>query len=271
MKSGTYKSPFNNMPSTSYCIQKDIYRYADIDPGFSNVWIDKGKIYSMSAKNSVVPEWNLEFVKSYYIADKSVNLDDKYNLLNGTMSVRDGIKFVEDYINNKISYIDSSKVKLVVDTVNVLKLTDTSYVFYYYITRSYNDVSFMWGKNGNRLNINKYYTDITALAMCDVDDVDFYYGMGLTNNKYEDVGVKIDKIVSVKKVLSIVSDKIGLNSVYSVKKLKLIYRLDNIGTRDDFKYNGNLYWLLCGTNGQDNRITYFYVNALTGELSYDFD
>ena len=273
---GTYKSFWDNMPFLCYSSkssennQERYYQYIHVDPGFSDIWMDKGKIYNMSNKNSVVPERNLETYKFYYAHDDSVNLDDRYNLLNGSMSVREGINFIENYMNKELPYIEDNGVKKVVDSVEVKKFTENAYVFVYHMTRSYNELEFMCSWAGSMMPRTRFDFDISSAAMCDTNDVDFYFGRG-ANGYIKEEGEEISQILPVSEILKIVSDRIGENSVYKINKLKLIYRMDVDGNVDELKNTGNIYWLVSGINNNDNMNTYFFVNALNGKLDYAHD
>ena len=81
-----------------------------------------------------MPQWfsyaNYE-IKNYDVYEDDIN--DSYNLLDGQISIKDSISYVESYINNEFKYSGNKDLKTKVYSVDVVKLDENYYGYHFSI------------------------------------------------------------------------------------------------------------------------------------------
>lgn len=268
---GTYFKERKDMPALVYgCMDGEKpYSYAHVFADFSIVTFDRGKISNLLNEEIFFPEDRYGIIKSYGLSDE---LDDEFQLLNGSISIKEAIDFVEYYLNSCMPYEMSDDVKIKVNQVNVVELNSDLNILHFQTTRNYKGINFEWG--GFYFNCekdDKYLKDRGSVHIIEIDDIDRY---GVTDNGNTDDVVstnEIKKIITPKGALDIVSEEIGSNSIYKISKIELVYRnqiINNILV-EGTEYVGVPCYKITGTNSLDEKETYFYVEMETGNISYD--
>ena len=102
--------------------------------------------------------------------------------------------------------------------------------------------------------------------------------MSLQNPCAHDEGY--EKIISLDTALRLLSESIGDNSVYDIYGIEIVYQLQDLREYDenglliesesDEKARGVPKWKILARNQNDSKDTWFYVDMLTGEITYRY-
>lgn len=252
---------------------KEDIKYAELQLPLGNVLFNKGNIYNsipMEKKqntSATQARFLCEEVARYYVNNLDNNLDDKYPLKNGELSIREGITFVEDYINDKLGVEGNKDVKLKVTMVSVYKICEEYYCYYYQVTREILGLTKRCVTNGSLQNI-RIKVDTSDAYMIYTDDIDQYWGRS-TILDYKKLN-EVDKILPLSEALRIVSEGVGENSFYEVKNISLGYMdIQEAGEVKVGNIDGRMEpsWIIECRNTQDYSETVFYVNVNTGVVT----
>ncbi|MBQ3545005.1 MAG: hypothetical protein IJA34_08490 [Lachnospiraceae bacterium] len=261
------------LPSMSYCAagmtMGEDNREMILTADFTLVHMNKGKY--LDTIKELCPEnirEEFDLVATYY--PNSKNLDDVYELLNGEISIKDAIEYVEDYFKNQLPYDISIGPEKKVVKVDVYEIIEGLYYFEFQIVRVINGLETEYGSYEYNLPYGKYTDEICTAIMIDIDDIDWYvvYGNTLLNEKKGD---SVEKVVSLKSALQLVSNQIGKNSVYEVIETKMAYRREIINDKCqnyNEEYEGKPCWIIICENQVDGSRTVFYINLINGQLDY---
>ncbi|MBQ3544238.1 MAG: hypothetical protein IJA34_04540 [Lachnospiraceae bacterium] len=268
---GTYFNENKRFPGLVYGCMDDEqpYSYAHVYEDFSTIWFDRGKISNVLNEEMIFPENRCEIIKKYEINDE---LDDEYQLLNGSITIREAIDFVENYLNNCMPYEMSKDAQIKVNQVNILEVNDNLYILKFLATRNYKGINFEWGGFAFDCGKDDYYLKDRGFAyMIETDMIDKYLAYANGNTDTIESTGEIKKVVTPKSALDIVSEEIGSNSIYKVSKIELAYRNEIINgvPAEGTEYVGVPCYKITCTNSLDERETYFYVEMETGNISYD--
>ena len=213
------------------------------------------------------PRFVCETVKKYYIYSEEENLEDKWKLADGEMSVREGIDFVENYLNNEL-YDElklegcNEEVKLRVESVEVIKINENYYCFRYKIRWEVGGVVFPTADDGYSLGGIDIWYDISDGYQVERNNLDMYMGNSRIL-KFDKLN-ETNKILPLSEAIKIIENNIGLNSKYTVKGIELGYMA--LLNKEQTEGTGTACWIFSCVNELDGWITEFYVNAQTGEI-----
>ncbi|MBQ3545006.1 MAG: hypothetical protein IJA34_08495 [Lachnospiraceae bacterium] len=269
IEEGTYKNERNKekgldkYPGMCYVPEKYTDGYAMICPHKSGTCFEKGKYYSLRETYSEKMGDLRELVDTYYF--NGDNLDDVYQLANGSMSVKEGIEFVENYIKNELPYDTEPAFNLKVKIVQVFLLNDNIHCFRLEMSREYQGIYF---ESGSRLGKDdgNYLNETNCVYMVETDDIDMY-GPEENANGVEEIGDGYDKILPATSAVNIVAGHIGQSSSYNISSIELIYRRELKNGGKDCE--AELYWKISGINSNDDSEVYFYVNVFDGKISVE--
>lgn len=213
------------------------------------------------------PRFVCETVKTYYRYGDEVSLEDKWKLADGEMSVREGIDFVENYLNNEL-YNElklegcNEEVKLGVESVEVIKINENHYCFRYKVRWEVGGVVFLNADDGYSLGSIDIWYDTSEGYQIERNSLDMYMGNSRVL-KYDKLN-ETNEILPLSEAIKIIEDNIGLNSKYTINGIELGYMalLNNEQTEG----TGTVCWVFSCVNELDGWITEFYVNAQTGEI-----
>lgn len=244
----------------------DDRRHCEIDDRFIYVPVMKGKYMELADTYNNNPKTEFDSVATYY--PDGDNLEDKYELDNGSISIRDAVKFAEYYWAECMPFDTAKDVEKKVRQVEVYKLKNGKYCIYHEMTRKFNGLMFEYEYPfENRAGLN-YYFDFGITIMVDTDDIDELLGTG---NRWmvEETGKKSYEAVSMKSAMDKVSNTIGSNSKYEVQRIEMIYRQQMIPYENDYiEFKGIPCWRMQCKNESNNTMTMFYVNLIDGNISY---
>ena len=267
---GTYTGKDGKQPSVEYR-DGNIYGFTNSD--LCLMWIFRGKtkdIFLKDFNNEFVPQWfsyaNYE-IKNYDVYEDDIN--DSYNLLDGQISIKDSISYVESYINNEFKYSGNKDLKTKVYSVDLVKLDENYYGYHMYMQREYGGILFEPIQNGTYTQGDESRTfDMIDCFVIEKGNIDYYYG-SVNNEKIEKINPTITKIIPLNKVMELVSKKVASGTKFHVNKIQLAYIRNYIGEakvdeRRDEKVTP--VWLISTKNEKDNSIINFYVDLLTGKI-----
>lgn len=249
-------------------------KYAALEKNLMSVNFNKGEVYSSIPKETketteypgaTQARFLCENIATYYVNNLDNNLDDIYKLKNGELSIRDGISFVENYLNNGLYVEDSNDdVKLKVTSVEVFKVCEEYCCYRYRITREILGLTKICIDDGSFVN-RKICYDLSEAYMLYTNEVDEYYGISRILD-YKKIN-EMDKIIPLSTALEIISEGIGGNSSYEIENISLGY-LDLYDTSED-NLQGSMTasWILECKNLLDNSRTEFYINVNTGDVT----
>lgn len=220
-----------------------------------------------SYTTTMTPSVVCETVKTYYIYSESDNFEDKWKLADGEMSVREGIEFVENYLNNELHnemQLEgcSEEVKLSVESVKVIKINENYYCFKYSIRIEVGGVVFPSTDDGYSLGSIDIWYDTSVGYQIERNSLDIYEGY--TKRIIYDKLNETNEILPLSEAIKIIEDNIGLNSKYTVKGIELGYMA--LSNNEQTEVTGTVCWIFNCVNELDGWITEFYVNAQTGEI-----
>lgn len=212
------------------------------------------------------PTTEFDSVATYY--PNGDNLDDVYELDNGSISIGDAIEFAEYYWAECIPYDTAEDVEKKVRQVEVYQLKNGNYCICLEMTRKFKGLMFEYEPCFESQALLSWWVDSGRVIMVDTDDVDELIGSG---NRFtvEETGNKSDEVVSLNSAMDIVSDRIGNNSRYEVQSIEMIYRQQMIAYETDYaEFKGIPCWRIQCRNESNDMITVFYINMFDGSISY---
>lgn len=232
---------------------------------------NKGKIYTIVPEetkglvNKAEGENILDYsedVATYYVNNYDCNLEDTYQLKDGPLSIQDGINLVEDYFNQQFRVEGGDEnIRFKVTRVDVKKLSEDWHYYRYSISREIHGVYTLvkTDKNGH----HGYYRDYNYAFMVYTNEIDSCDTN--TNRLNCETFDETKEIIPLSLALGILEEQLGENSSYQIKNVTLGYmqRIDDKGYLTDMIP----CWILDSYNDQDIKVTEFYINVLTGEVT----
>ncbi len=245
-------------------------KYMQFNPEYSLVWMSAGGLKERGNSSvSVImaaTQGQADYVRVYYRNSADGSLEDTYNLADGEYSIREGISFVEDYMNNKMPYpVDSSAPKRV-DRVYVLSLGNNRFAYYFTLRKSFDGIMFDTWLEGRMYQEGspESYTvyDSAGVAVFEKNSVDFFYGY-INNQIIQRTDKAIDKIISLKDAFGLVSDHLEGEGNYIIKSTEFSYRSKYVNEEEE-KERAYPVWKFEAEKGTN--MIKLYVNAVSGAV-----
>ncbi len=202
--------------------------------------------------------WYLDIIDTIYAGADDGSLDKEYQLLDGKLSVRDGIKFIEDYVNTKMPYETNPDIKASVYAVYVMPVTDDIYCYHFRMRRSIYGLVTEAGWP-SMTGVTGYLAESADAEIILSDEVDELADQRLIDNT-EKTGDVITEIIPMDAAIDIVSSEIGDNSTYKVYSLELGYDIK------DIQGDGVPVWRFEVENVNTEETRFFFVDAVTGKV-----
>ena len=250
--------------------------YAEIThPSFDTVAYVRGKCYELAYEKRMSdedgntmrtqPRFVCDLVAEYYVYGDESKLEDKWKLLDGELSVKEGIEFTEKYLDELLTLDgENEDVKLKVAYVKVYELKDGVYTFRYKIRREIGGLLCQSVDNGASIPVMNMNYDMNDAYQVEKNSIDMYDGMTKLLN-YEKLN-ESSKILPLAKAIDLLEENLGDNSTYEVQSVELGY----LNLWKDYmiqdQEDATACWCFRCINEQDKMITEFYVNALTGGI-----
>lgn len=239
--------------------------------------VNKGEANRVAAGRDTALANELFVVADYfqYVKSCSPDSEEKVKLLDGEISVKDAVKFYEDYINNIPCAIKQS-FTISVNKVDIHQVSDDLYCLSFITSPEYDGIPFAGTESYASGKIKaRYNLDLGYGHMIRTDDVDGFYGTFKTYTAIDEVQYKDH--VSLERALEIVSSKmsqpikINTDSVFKVDSIQLVYVFDNnvgSGGFSESRYPVSPAWKIELYSKSDGLEYTCYVNALTESFEY---
>lgn len=228
-----------------------------------NTWFSK---YGM---NSISP---LEFDDiCLYLNGVRQGNDFKVSLKDDEVNISTLENKVLDFVNKDFLLPVSDNINYIIGQAKIFNKPDCMGIGFT-MRRVYKNVPFEYGSFGSSGNYNDNYEhDSGTVYYCENEDPDTMLAFGITDGIIMETE-EISEIIDLKQALEIVSKKVGKNSVYDVKGIELVYRSDM--TRDESNTIVDRLspkWKIIAVNKNDDKLTLFYVDAVSGRLTERFE
>ena len=192
---------------------------------------------------------------------------ESFKLTDKTVSVKDGVKFFEDYVNN-LPYPENPTIDVAVSEVYVLEIEEDLFGYYFLTSGKYNNVPFdHMGENVSFSDFNYVFSGGNGF-MLKSDDVDVVYS--LRRLQVIESPVNIAEIISLDNALKIVSGSLTSNIQFDVQKIEFVYSeqlvTDENGSIDyeTLPRRVSPSWKITLYNANDDLTYVCYVDAKDG-------
>ncbi len=209
------------------------------------------------------------FPRDYYkVATHPADSDAKYTLFDGKeMSVKDAVKFYEDYVNTlPMSHTASTNVR--VKEVDVLKYGENAYCYLFINTVSYDGINLSYLRmsedcTSSSQSCNKFIWSMGSMVV--TDEVDHIYGIPRSFIMTEET--ESSEIISFETAVDIISN--AMIADYVVTGAELLYLPDMPADQrvriEDYKCRTSAKWKLTLYNESDGLYYHCYINAKDGK------
>lgn len=243
---------------TLFYLNDELDQCAQIGSTMSILWIDRGL-------ENVTPLDENELEQVYYPGAEDGSLQDVYETASGEMSVGEAIKQVENFFNNEFPVTIPKELGHQVARVYILKMPDGTYGFECAMTESYGGVRFESANSGVVLQ-EEDDTYTLSLAVLDREKHVLFFNGLIVDRKIEETN-EITEVIPLKRATEYISQKIGDNTIYTVKGIELSYM-----GKEKIAEDGSYYeiwtpkWIFFTNNETSGEDVRFYVDVLTGEV-----
>lgn len=199
--------------------------------------------------------------------------DESYNLLDGKCKIKDAVQYFEKYVNN-IPYPKNNNLNTQVVEVDVLKVNDNTYGYYFITSKNYHGITFDYMRSGTEMNTKSDYSYAGGNAfMIESNDIDIIYGY--YKLQLMDSIKLYDKIISFEDALKTTSSSLTSEVRFEIKKIEFVYNEKPYITNDGYiqtengePRNVSPSWKFTLFNPNDNKYYRCYVNAINGDFRY---
>lgn len=246
------------------------YGYAVINKG-KTVEVNNSMVYDELLQAERYPllesydpaDW-LEYVETY-----SRDSTESFKLADKEMPIDEAVRFFENYIN-ELPYPEDANMKTVVMSVDVYKVSEDVYGYYFLTTKEYQGVPFDHMRSGTEhSDFNDYSTTGGNAFMVESNDIDIIFGYYRLQTM-ESVNA-YTTIVSLENAAKIMSQKLSDNVEFEVQKIELVYTEKPNKTSEGYidieNYSAMVApaWKFTLYNPNDNLTYVCYIDAKDGE------
>lgn len=196
------------------------------------------------------------------------NSTESYRLADKEMSINEAVLFFEDYVNN-LPFPKEKNCRTVVRNVDVYKVTDDTYGYYFNTNKEYLGVQFDYMKNGtSHSGYDNYSPSIGSGFMTESTDVDIVNGIYLRETAEN--STPYTEILSFEKAAEIIGSHLTQEVTFELKMTELIYTSepakDSNGYIDIENSSSKIKpaWKLTLYNPNDRLVYVCYVDAADG-------
>lgn len=250
----------NNTKEGGYMVQ--------IDSHLAGIWFSKfglGDIYPASASLQYKMVHN-------YLSGKRQGDDVEINLKDGKVKLSEMETRVLEYLNNDFFIKVPENITFTIG--NAKTIVNGEYeALSFVVRRCYKGIPFEYGNSSAMGSfIDDIGHDSGEIAYVTSDSPDTLLSLGQIQGTIVETA-SISKIISVDGAIKILSEKIGENSIYTMKGIELIYRRCEMSEeRTDGVYETlKPVWKFITINQNDRKYTLFYVDVVTGEITERFE
>ncbi len=197
-----------------------------------------------------------------YVETLRPDSDKVYKLLDKEISVKDAVKFYEDYINT-FPCKSPSPFRAKVNRVEVYKLTDDSYGYYYYCSKEYDEVPFEGMGSGQHTNGFFPTADLSNGFMALSDEVDYSHSLLRGEIILEEK--QYTNFLPFDEAVKMLHEKMSAHLEFEVTDTELVY-VPTEGIRDnETVYPAYPAWRFALFNKNDDLYYVCYLNVLDKE------
>lgn len=274
---------YNEMPERSENWNNPVYIELKMQIGCGGGVINKGEAAYLAGKTYYdydlkrqVPSDTYNALKDFApglffenLGKYSPKSERSFNLLDGETRICDAVDFFENYINNSpISTGRQRNVRTSVYSVEVLKLGDNTYGYYFETVKQFQGVNYeprLYGSH-TPYEYDPYGGEALMIRSNDVDYINCVYGSDWTF----DVNA-CDKIVPVETAIKTISNSLTEGITFDVISVEFVYvrqfvknELGHINI-DTYEALTTPAWKLTLGSDNDNRTYMGYVDAKDGK------
>lgn len=242
--------------------------FIQIDASLVSIWLSKGELSETS------PMYGYETKRVYNLTLSDEGLDDKVKLMDGEITVKDAVLFIEKYLNSELPYEKNEEFQYEVAEIRVLDANGCD-ALGFCVRKKYNNIPFDYidGTTEGIYN-SDFWDDRGELCTAKTTEVDNMCGLGGDTYRVEKSGGTINKMCSLDEALKYISESVGNNSVYDIYGAEIIYQFTPVADKTDSdmvsKYSGRLKWKIVARNENDDKDTWFYIDIETGKITHRF-
>ena len=228
---------------------------------------NKGKIAQITQIDMYLevfnPDMYFEYIETY-----NPNSGQVYHLNDKDVAIYDAVHFYENYINNMpIPKEKTNGMKMCVVSVDVYKVKDGTYGYYFQTAREYGGLPFDYRKSGTVYSGNYGYdVDICNGFMVESNDIDQTYGIYLSGTVINEK--KYDRIIPFEKAAELIGDNLTNNVVFQLEKSEIVYcmKTTDLGVSEieKIKQDTEAAWKFTLFNPNDQKKYICYVDAIDG-------
>lgn len=244
----TAQTPFGNSIAT---MNKGVTQRIAYDMGKAESFV--GDVYSPAS----------DFPK---VGTFKPNSEEEFQLLDKKTSIKDAVAFFKNYVKN-IPCVIEPDFDINVNKVNVIKIKEDLYYYYFSTSKLYDGIPFdgaINGSHGGRDN-----RDLGIAGMIKSNDVDYIYGIFKMETVMEEQ--QFEDYIPLEKAMEIINEKMTAYVDFEVTGVQLVYcTCDNLG---EWSFEGAKFpvypgWKVMLYNPNDDMGYSCYVNVLNGDFEY---
>ena len=195
-------------------------------------------------------EFYLPFGDLPCVAKYSPDSDKTYQLLDKEVSVKDAVKFFENYINSMPSFYPVT-LNIHVNKVEVYKLDNEHYGYYYYISNIYDSIPYDYSAEGVSIASGDLLGSGGGAFMVKSDEVDSVFGINRTSEISDNV--RHTDCISFGKAAELASKKLTEHVKFDLSEVSLVYGKESVTSDTStvkpyykftlFNPNDNMYYI----------------------------
>ena len=220
-------------------------------------WCD----YEASINSNYNKEY--EVVKEYQVNVKDGSIKDKYVLQDGKCSIAQAVQFAEQFQNKDRPIPCGKEFVIKAEKVRVRKFKDGTYGYDILMHRLYKGIPFVGMYQGASISARDIEFDMGIFFMTNRVQPDTCMGLG-ANETMKMNGKTYKNIISLDRVFTLISEKLGNNAKCNVQNACLAYKQNE--SKRDFTKNGYCdtcqvtpVWYVELQNATDEHVTQIYV------------
>ena len=229
-----------------------------------NTWFSRGEM------GDILPS---EYKKAYPYVTCIRQVDDaELNLKDGKIMLSEMENKVLNFVNNEFPLPISDNISMGIGDARIIDNGDYDGVCFK-IRRIYKGVPFEYGTGaGSGMFIDSVGSETGEVDYAVSSYPDTMLAFGRVDGTVTEIE-EITEILTLKAVLTNLSEQIGDNSVYDVYGVELVYRDSKIPEEREAELDDILTpkWKIITINQNDSKYTLFYVDVVTGEITQRFE
>lgn len=243
---------------------KDFYIMTD---GIGIIQMSKGKeMHIIRGENDFASNYiNLDIIEKI---SSFGNSEKSFQLLKGQMTYKQAQDYVVNFFNNELLNERDSMLSTNVPEIITFKLKDNTYGLNIIARRTFNNIPFDYVISGSISSAmsdgKEYKRDMMFINIIEANDFDWICSNSASESIIPD-GKASNSMISLKKIIDIVSEKFSGEINLKISNIDLIYTqlVENENT-----FIARPTWKVRGINSINNKTVDVYVDALNGECRY---